>query len=279
MAWRSARTGRVLGETTFTSPEGGRPMKLHHPMARVLAMSAVTLGFSVFVVTHTGRLQAQPRPEPTQAPNKVELLFVQNSLAGSFDGKTLTLKGVGPTLFFSDRPERVTGNLGTAEFVSHWDKGSDSFAKNPPNATLSIFDAKDVTSVVVELTSPSLDRNTLSYKVKVLTGKLPASFKESSLFIDILGRWRMFGRGMAVGMMVGAASASRVYPAPVQPAAPPAPAPAPPPPAVTAPVGMTASQAAAVTKLKELKSLLNQGLITQSQYQTDSQKLVDQIVE
>jgi len=254
-------------------------MKLHHPMARVLAMSAVTLGFSVFVVTHTGRLQAQPRPEPTQAPNKVELLFVQNSLAGSFDGKTLTLKGVGPTLFFSDRPERVTGHLGTAEFVSHWDKGPDSFAKNPPNATLSILDTKDVTSVVVELTRPSLDRNTLSYKVKVLTGKLPASFKESSLFIDILGRWRMFGRGMALGMMVGSASASRAYAAPVQPAAPPQPAPAPPPPAATTPAGMTASQVAAVTKLKELKSLLNQGVITQSQYQTDSQNLLNQIVE
>jgi len=45
------------------------------------------------------------------------------------------------------------------------------------------------------------------------------------------------------------------------------------------PAGMTAGQAAAVAKLKELESLLNQGLITQSQYQADSQKLLNQIVE
>jgi hypothetical protein len=42
---------------------------------------------------------------------------------------------------------------------------------------------------------------------------------------------------------------------------------------------VTQSQAAAVAKLKELKSLLNQGLISQSQYQADSQKLLNEIVQ
>jgi hypothetical protein len=250
----------------------------------------VTLSAAAFILGHPGPLQAQ-QPTPQPAPAKVELLFVQNALTGSFDGKTLTLNGVGPTLFFSDRPERVTGNLGTAEFVGHWDKGPDSFAKNPPNATLSIFGEKDVTSVVVELTRPTLQRNTLSYQAKVLTGNLPASFKESTLFIDILRRWRMAARGMAVGeargMEMGAA-ASRANPAPAQPAGPPPAAPAPsaapaPAPAVNvtvaAPSSVTDKQAAAVAKLKELKSLLNQGLITQAQYQADSQKLLNQIVE
>jgi hypothetical protein len=248
----------------------------------------VTLSAAAFILGHPGPLPAQP-PTPQPAPAKVELLFVQNALTGSFDGKTLTLRGVGPTLFFSDRPERVTGNLGTAEFVGHWDKGPDSFAKNPPNATLSIFDEKDVTSVVVELTRPTLQRDTLSYQAKVLTGKLPASFKESSLFIDILGRWRMAARGMAVGEARGVemgAAASRSNPAPAQPAGPPPAAPAPsaapapaPAVAVAAPSSVTDKQAAAVAKLKELKSLLNQGLITQAQYQADSQKLLNQIVE
>ena len=38
-------------------------------------------------------------------------------------------------------------------------------------------------------------------------------------------------------------------------------------------------QAAAVAKLKELKSLLGQGLITEAQYQAESQKLLNQIVQ
>jgi hypothetical protein len=51
-------------------------------------------------------------------------------------------------------------------------------------------------------------------------------------------------------------------------------APAPPP----APT-VSSSQAAAVAKLKELKSLQSQGLITEAQYQAESQKLLNQIVQ
>lgn len=50
-------------------------------------------------------------------------------------------------------------------------------------------------------------------------------------------------------------------------------------PAPAAPLAVSSSQAATVKKLKELKSLLNQGLITQSQYDADSQKLVNELVK
>jgi hypothetical protein len=97
----------------------------------------------------------------------------------------------------------------------------------------------------------------------------------------------------AAGMMVGEergyqegqAAARAPAPAPTPaPAAPPAPAPPPAaqpasPPAPAPPAGLTASQASAVAKLKELKSLLDQGVITKSQYDADSQKLLDQIVK
>lgn len=224
----------------------------------------------------------------------VQLLFVQNGTSGSFDGKTLTLKGIGPTIFFSDRPQRIAGQVRTAEFVGHWDKGSDNFAENPPNATLSIFGPKEIQSAIVVLTGPRLKGDTLSYKIKVTMGKVPSSFKESSLFIDILGRWRMAAMGMAVGeargMAMGSAMAQSHYyhPAPTYVSGP-APAPAgpiytaPAPPAVN--VTVTAPQAGksghedAVQKLKQLKSLLNQGLITQSQYQEESQKILNELVQ
>jgi len=47
-----------------------------------------------------------------------------------------------------------------------------------------------------------------------------------------------------------------------------------PPPAAPA---ITSSQASAVARLKELKSLQQQGLITEAQYQAESQKLLNQI--
>jgi hypothetical protein len=272
-------------------------MPAPHSFDRWVATGVLTLSLlAVALVSGSG---AQT-PAPKQAAAEpVELLFVQNSVAGSYDGKTLTLNGVGPTIFFSDRPQRVTGQVRTAEFIGHWDKGSDNFGENPPNASLSIFGAKEIQTAIVELTSPKLKGNTLSYRVKVLKGRLPASFKESSLFIDILGRWRMAAMGMAVGEARGEQQAQAQYayhPAPAPPPAPapaaPAPAAAPPappkpvysapPPAESAPTSAAAvseSQAATVAKLKELKSLLNQGLITQGQYETQSQKLLNELVQ
>jgi hypothetical protein len=252
-------------------------MRTRSRLNRPLAACGMILGF--VAVVH-GRVEAQSAPGAGQPSTKVELLFVQNGASGTFDGKTLTLKGVGPTLYFSDRPERIAGQLRTSDFVGRWTKGSDNFAANPPNATLSVFGVTEVTSVVVVLTNPKLDRNTLSYTVKILEGKLPASFKESSLFIDILGRWRMAAMGMAVGESRGYQEGEQAAKAPAP--APAAPAAAPPPAAQPAPApatSLTTSQAAAVAKLKELKSLLGQGLITQAQYDADSKKLVDQIIQ
>jgi hypothetical protein len=187
----------------------------------LLAVGTIVLGFSAIGIVRYNRAQAEQTPQTTENSEQVQLLFVQNAVSGSFKDNTLTLEGIGPTIFFSDRPERVTGQVRTSEFIGHWDKGSDNFAANPPNATLSIFGKENVESAVVELTEPKLENNTLSYQVKVLEGKLPDSFEESSLFIDILGRWRMYAAGAAAG--AAAASGANYYyhpPVVVAPVAP-----------------------------------------------------------
>jgi hypothetical protein len=53
----------------------------------------------------------------------------------------------------------------------------------------------------------------------------------------------------------------------------------PPAPATAAPAAATSRQAQATQHLKTLKSLLNQGLITQEQYQAESQKILDQLLQ
>jgi hypothetical protein len=101
----------------------------------------------------------------------------------------LTLKTLAPTtLFFSDRPDRVTGHISSQEFVASWDQGPDSFASNPPNAVLSIFHDDSVTNVVVELTDPVYENGSLTYVVVILDGEMPASGGANALFIDIIGR-------------------------------------------------------------------------------------------
>lgn len=121
--------------------------------------------------------------------DEIEALFVQTSHAMSYDDDVLTLHTLAPTtLFFSDRPDRVTGHISSQEFVDSWDKGDNSFASTPPNAVLSIFHSDMVSDVVVELMDPVLEGHALSYKVVILDGEMPAEGGPSALFIDTIGR-------------------------------------------------------------------------------------------
>jgi hypothetical protein len=120
---------------------------------------------------------------------EIEALFVQTSHGMSFDNGKLTLHALAPTtLFFSDRPDRVTGHITSQEFVDSWDQGPDSFESNPPNAVLSIFHPDMVSDIVVELMDPVLTGSQLSYMVEILDGEMPASGGPSALFIDVIGR-------------------------------------------------------------------------------------------
>jgi hypothetical protein len=121
--------------------------------------------------------------------DEIEALFVQTANGMSYDDGKLTLHTLAPTtLFFSDRPDRVTGHLTSREFVESWDKGTDSFAVTPPNAVLSIFHADGVSDLVVELMNPALEGDQLSYTVTILDGEMPAAGGPSALFIDTIGR-------------------------------------------------------------------------------------------
>jgi len=121
--------------------------------------------------------------------DEIEALFVQTSHGMSYENGKLTLHTLAPTtLFFSDRPDRVTGHITSQEFVDSWDKGPDNFASNPPNAVLSIFHPDSVSDIVVELKNPALAGSGLTYAVDILDGEMPAEGGPSALFIDVIGR-------------------------------------------------------------------------------------------
>ena len=121
---------------------------------------------------------------------QADFLFVQTAKSMSFDKSTnkLTLEGVSSTtLFFSDRPERIAGNMKTTAFVPFWSTGKDSFLKDPPNADVSIVEGDKLRQVVVVLQAPELKDDNLTYTVKVLQGDMPAKGADVSVFIDIIG--------------------------------------------------------------------------------------------
>ena len=75
----------------------------------------------------------------------------------------------------------------TASFVPFWSTGKDSFSKDPPNADLSILENGKLQQVVVDLKSPVLKGDTLTYNATVIAGKMPAKGANVAVFIDIIG--------------------------------------------------------------------------------------------
>ena len=189
----------------------------------------------------------------------------------------LTLKNVSPsTLFFTDRPVRMAGHYHTRdEFLKLWNEGPDSLAKNPPNATLSIVEPgqADLQNAVVVLRNPRMKGNDLSYDIKLIEGTLPKAGNAAVLFIDILGVWRRNIRRVAIIGTTAAVTTAAVATAGAAAAAAAAPPPPPPPRPAATPHPSTTQ------KLEQLKGLLNEGLITQSQYQKASQQVLNEIVQ
>jgi hypothetical protein len=126
-------------------------------------------------------------PETAKAAGKdARWLFIQTAQKVQFDGKTLTLSGVNPSVvMFTDRPKRTAETIPTANLVKSWDAGGKgSFKSDPPNAGLtSIVDGK-LQITTVGLKQPHLDGTTLTFQARILEGTPPASGGTSSLFID-----------------------------------------------------------------------------------------------
>ncbi len=127
------------------------------------------------------------RPPPPTAQS-AQLLFVQSAEGASFSDGRLTLRRVSPaTLFFSDRPQRIAGHVLTRRFIADWGKGANSFAQDPPNATLSTVGGRHMTDAVLVLSNPRFRGVNLVYDARVLRGAPPARGGPTSLFIDAIG--------------------------------------------------------------------------------------------
>src|SRR6202042_3846915 len=137
------------------------------------------------------------QPQSTKG-DMVPSLAVINSRGATLQGNILTMTDVGSnSIVFADRPYRAAGHVLTKHFLKEWDEGSDSFAKDPPNATISVLSTEGdtVEDAVVVLKSPKLDGDKLTFEVTVLEGGLSKATGPASLFIDWFAARGYGGRG------------------------------------------------------------------------------------
>jgi hypothetical protein len=165
-----------------------------------LAMAAALLGLSAPAGAQTpaapatGATQSAPQAPKTigspQQPQIVPSMIVLNARGAKLEGQKLTLDGISPNaIVFADRPVRSAGHALTAHLLEEWSSNApDSFAKTPPNATVSVFNKAKagVVDAVVVLKSPKLEGDRLVFDVDVLEGDLTGGDGAVSVFMDII---------------------------------------------------------------------------------------------
>ncbi len=112
------------------------------------------------------------------------------------------MTGVSPnSIVFADRPVRAAGHVLTKDFLKEWDEGAESFAHDPPNATISVLDADgaSVKDAVVVLRAPKLEGDKLTFEVSVLEGDLSKAAGPAALFIDWFAARGVGGRAFVGG--------------------------------------------------------------------------------
>jgi hypothetical protein len=147
---------------------------------------------------------AQTTPSTTQhvplqktigqaGPDIVPSLIVMNARGASLQGGKLTLTGVAPnSIVFADRPVRAAGHSLTTDLLEEWSPNNtsdESFTKDPPNGTISVFntDGSKIRDAVVVLKTAKLDGDKLTFDVDVLEGELAGGDGPAALFIDRFG--------------------------------------------------------------------------------------------
>ena len=145
------------------------------------------------LVLSMGAMAQTPPPKTIGTPGQPQVvpsMIVLNARAAKLAGRTLTLEGVSPNaIVFADRPVRAAGHALTAHLLDEWsDSAPDSFAKDPPNATLSVLNkAKStVADIVVVLKAPKLDGDKLVFDIVPIEGDLGQADGPATLFIDIV---------------------------------------------------------------------------------------------
>ena len=154
----------------------------------------VLISLGLFFPPGGARSQTSTTASPSNAGSvKTEMvpsLIVLNAGGAKLDGQVLTLDHVAPNaIVFADRPVRAAGHALTQHVLEEWATGNDSFASDPPNATVSVFgkNGDGVRDAVVELKNPRMTGDQLTFDVRVLEGGLTGGDGPAAVFIDIIG--------------------------------------------------------------------------------------------
>lgn len=156
----------------------------------------IFLATAALLVSASAAMAQTPKVIGTpQQPQVVPSMIVINAQSAKIEGakianQKLVLDGVAANaIVFADRPIRAAGHAMTSQLLEEWsDLSADSFAKDPPNATISVMSKEKgkVSDAVVVLKSPKLEGERLTFDIALLEGDISKADGPATLFIDII---------------------------------------------------------------------------------------------
>lgn len=164
-------------------------------LAAALLAASTLLGLPGMSAAQTAAApQSPPLPGKTigkpQQPQIVPSMIVLNARGAKLTGQKLVLEGIAPNaIVFADRPIRSAGHALTRHLLEEWSSAApDSFAKDPPNATVSVLNKakSEVVDAVMVLKAPKLEGDRLTFDVDVIEGNLAGGDGPVSIFLDII---------------------------------------------------------------------------------------------
>lgn len=149
------------------------------------AAGAALLGAAVKATPSSATDQAKDKEEVCQA------LFVQDAKGVELKKDSVILKEPNDQLiFFCDRPKHEAGFLTWDAFIEVVSSGENSFADNPPNAALSVFDKEGRIHelVLFLIDKPVKEAAKITFPVEYIIGSPSPIDGRVIMFIDPIGR-------------------------------------------------------------------------------------------
>ncbi len=134
------------------------------------------------------------------AAHKAPLLFVASAeqsklklIAGQTQEYELTLYQVKPTVvYFTNRPQRIIGELPMRDFIHYWYDGSDSFADVPPNADFVAVAHNKLKQFNFVFTLTKINYDPIEQKLTFVAKLLTPANERQNIFLKSLSFTNLF---------------------------------------------------------------------------------------
>lgn len=167
-------------------------------MRVLLAVIAFLVCGPVFAQQQRPQDAARLGATATAAPAGMEIMFAPQGAHVRYDGTYLILDDVSPVVpFFVDRPLRIAGAITPDQFVEIWGLSEASMRLGPPVASVAVISASRGPAPIVEVESVSVTGQTMTFKVRMVSGDLPEVSGPAALMFRPRLWWPRWREGLA----------------------------------------------------------------------------------